>query len=272
MQVRIYLGDSEDENYVLKAFHEGSGGKLVTLDEYEPSEIAVVFGTYKKKIERSFKRGAVIAEQKKLGLDTIIIETGYLNRGSGKTNHYAVGLNGINGRADFKNRNSPYNRAEKLGVIPGEWRRGDHIVLCGQVPWDASVDFSNHQDWLNSTVRGIFLRTDRNVIFRPHPLCKLSPINGTVYSTRSLENDLKHAHCCVTFNSNSGVEAVVDGVPTLSFDIGSMVYEVSGHLLDDIEEPKRFDRTQWLANLCHAQWTPEEMKNGETWDHLKLNT
>jgi hypothetical protein len=74
----------------------------------------------------------------------------------------------------------------------------------------------------------------------------------------------------VTFNSNSGVEAVVDGVPTLSFDIGSMVYEVSGHLLDDIEEPKRFDRTQWLANLCYAQWNPEELRNGEAWDHLKL--
>lgn len=270
MQVVTYLGDNEDENYVLRAFHEGSGGKLKTLDEYEPSEIAVVMGTFKKHVERSYKRGAIIKAQKEKNQDTIILETGYINRGSGKDNHYSVGLNGINGRADFRNKNSPYDRVEKLGIIMGEWRSGDHIVICGQVPWDASVDFSDHIDWLEKTARAIFLKTDRNIIFRPHPLCKLNPITGTVYSTRSLENDLRNAHCCITFNSNSGVEAVIDGVPTFTFDEGSMAYGVTSHSLDDIETPLRPDRTQWLANLCYAQWTAEEMRNGETWDHLRL--
>ena len=268
MQIRTYLSDSEEENYVLTKFFEACGGELTTLDNYEPSDVAVVFGTYKKNVARSYARGAIVKSQKEKNLDTVIIETGYLNRGSGIQNHYAVGLNGINGRADFKNRNSPHDRAEKLGIKLQDWKDGEYIVLCGQVPWDASVDFSDHQDWLHKSARAIFLKTDKSVIFRPHPLCKLKPIEGTIYSTRSLENDLKDAFCCVTFNSNSGVEALVNGVPVFAFDEGSMVYSVSSHSFDDLENPLKPDRTQWLSDLCYAQWKPDEFE--EACRHLQL--
>jgi hypothetical protein len=268
MSIRTYLGDSKEENYVLKAFHEACGGELTTLDKYEPSEVAVVFGTYKKHVARSYARGAIVKAQKEKNLDTLIIETGYLNRGAGKHHHYSLGFNGINGRADFRNKNSPPDRAQKLGITPKDWRNGDYILLCGQVPWDASVDFSNHVEWLHKTSRAIFLRTSREVIFRPHPLCKLNPIPGTVHSTRPLESDLKDAFCCVTFNSNTGVEAVLDGVPTFAFDEGSMAYAVSSHTLNDIDKPLRPDRQQWLNDLCYAQWRPDEFE--EACSHLKL--
>jgi len=268
MQIRTYLSDSESENYVLRAFNQACGGIITTLDNYEPSELAVVFGTYKKSVPRSFRRGAIVKSQKELGLDTVILETGYINRGSEKTNHYAVGLNGINGRADFKNKNSPTDRMKKLGVSLKEWNSGEYIVLCGQVPWDASVDFTDHKDWLHRTARGIFLKTDRPVIFRPHPLCKLEQIQGTTYSTRLLKSDLENCYACITFNSNSGVEAVIEGVSTFAFDEGSMAYEVSSHSLDQLDNPITPDRTQWLADLCYAQWLPEEME--EAWTHLKI--
>lgn len=264
MQVRVYLGESEEENFVLRALHKASGGVLTSLYDYEPSDVAVVMGTYKKHVPKSYQRGKVIESQKDRNLNTVILETGYLNRGGGPNHHYAVGLNGINGRADFRNSNSPPDRMEKLGVFPRDWKNGEHIVLCGQVPWDASVDFSNHIEWLHLTAREL-IKLGRLVIFRPHPLCKLKSIPGTIYSTRSLENDLKDAFSCVTFNSNSGVESVMDGVPTLAFDMGSMAYAVSGHSFEEVIKP---DRTQWLSNLCYAQWLPSEM--GEAWEHLRL--
>lgn len=267
LSVRTYLGDSEEENFVLQSFHRACGGILTTLDEYKPSDIAVVFGTFKKRVPRSFARGAVIERQKECG-QTIILETGYINRGSGKSNHYAVGLNGINGRADFRNKNSPQDRIEKLGVSLSEWKSGHHIVLCGQVPWDASVDFTDHEKWLLETAKSIRLKTSRPIIFRPHPLCKLKPISGTIYSTRPLEKDLKDAHACITFNSNAGVESVVHGIPAFAFDLGSMVYEVASHSLDELESPEKPDRSQWLADLTYAQWMPEEF--GEAWQHFKL--
>ena len=268
MQIRTYLSDSEQENYVLEAFNAGCGGELVSLNDYQPSDVAVVMGVYKKAVPRSFARGNVIAEQRTRKLKTIILETGYINRGDGPDNHYAAGWNGLNGRADFRNQACPADRAQKLGVELNSWRQGANIVLCGQVPWDAAVDFTDHKDWLQKAARAIFLRTDRPVIFRPHPKAKLPPIEGTVYSTRPLEQDLEDAYCCVTFNSNSGVEAVLSGVPTLTFDEGAMAWGVTGHKWDDIENPPKPDRAQWLNNLCYTQWTPAEMRDGEAWRHL----
>jgi len=265
MQVRTYLSQNEQENVVLRAFHEGCGGTLTTLDDYEPSDVAVVMGVFKKNIPVSFPRGHVIAEQRKLGKDVVILETGYINRGDGPDNHYAVGLNGLNGRADFKNKASPPDR---VTATLKDWREGHHIVLCGQVPWDASVDFTDHKAWLELAVRNIHLRTDRPVIFRPHPKCKLQPMQGTIYSTRPLEVDLKDAHACVTFNSNSGVEAALAGVPVFAFDEGSMVWDIANKSFDLIETPQRPDRSQWLADLSYCQWTCAELREGKAWRHL----
>lgn len=272
MQVRVYTHDSDAENLVLAAFYEGCTEKkvLTSIDRYEPSDVAVVMGVYKKHVPRSFPRGHVISEQKRLGKQVVILETGYINRGDGPENHYACGLGGLNGRADFKNQNSPADRAEGIRLQP--WKQGKNIVVCGQVPWDASVDFTDHREWLERTVRGIFLRTDRPVVFRPHPKAGLPPIPGAIYSTRPLAEDLEDAWCCVTFNSNSGVEAAMAGVPVFAFDEGSMVWPIANKTLDKIENPEMPDRQQWLSDLCYAQWTPQEMAEGLAWRHLFRST
>jgi hypothetical protein len=74
----------------------------------------------------------------------------------------------------------------------------------------------------------------------------------------------------VTFNSNSGVEAALAGVPVFAFDEGSMVWEIANKTFDAIDNPQRPDRTQWLADLSYAQWTPREMREGKAWRHLNL--
>ena len=49
----------------------------------------------------------------------------------------------------------------------------------------------------------------------------------------------------------------------------SVVYDISSHLLSEIEKPNTSDISQWLHNLCYAQWTIKEMEEGKTWAHLK---
>lgn len=110
--------------------------------------------------------------------------------------------------------------------------------------------------------------TDREIIFRPHPLAKMPPIHGLDYSTCPIKEDLDRAYSVVTFNSNTAVEAVMDGIPSFSFDVGSMAYEVTSHNLNTLETPLVFDRQQWANNLAYAQWTLDEMKKGEAWEHL----
>jgi len=273
MQVRFYLSQYEAENYVIRALYTGCPEEktLTTLDDYQPSDVAVVMGVFKKNIPASFKRGHVIHEQNKRGLNNLILETGYVNRGDGPFNHYALGWNGLNGRADFRNKGMPADRAGKLPVKLQPWKAsGDYILVCGQVPWDASCDFIDYEQWLGFILGVCKSSTDKRIILRPHPKCGLSLVEWKDRSTiRSIEEDVKDAHCVVSFNSNSGVDAVIAGTPNIVFDRGAMAYEVS-HNKDviDFDKLPRPDRTQWFNNLAYAQWTSSEMRSGEAWNHI----
>ena len=268
--IRFYKSQYPAENVVIEAAYEGCPEEkfLTKLGDYQPSDVAVVMGVYKKRVPASYPRGEVIREQNLRGLNCLILETGYINRGAESDNHYAFGWNGLNGRADFRNEGMPADRAEKLGVKLQPWKEdGDYVLLCGQVPWDASVDVTDHVIWLNEAVQNIDIATHREIVFRPHPLARIPPLEGCEYSTQPLEIDLADAWCQISFNSNSGVDAVLAGVPVFAYDEGSMVYSMARKDWN-IELPHMPDREQWLNDICYAQWTPDEFRNGDAWRHI----
>jgi hypothetical protein len=269
--INFYLSGNPVHDAVIKSFYDGcpESKKLINNFEYTESDVSVIFGFFKKKIALSIPRGMVFAEQRKRGLDVVVLETGYINRGDGPTNHYAAGLNGLNGRADFRNTNMPSDRAEKLQLTLKPWKKeGEFILLAGQVPWDASVDHIDMVEWLKSTIINIKKYTSKSIIFRPHPLANLPPFEGCIYSTNSLLHDLDQAHAVVCFNSNIGVDSVLDGVPIFIGDDGSMVKSIANTDLTLLDKPLLNDRRQWLNDIAYSQWTPAEMSDGYAWKHL----
>lgn len=254
----------------MTAFYEGcpTEANLIEGFKYEPSEVAVVFGVHKSKISKSWPRGRVFREQRKNNLDVVVLETGYINRGDGQNHHYAAGLNGLNGRADFRNKNMGPERFEALKVDLRPYSPGQNVIVCGQVPWDASVDHSDHKAWIHQTLKKLEQLTTRPIIFRPHPLANLPRVPGFGYSTAPLAEDLKDAHAVVTFNSNSGVEAALYGKPVFAADEGSMVWSIANKELHRIEDPEYPNRQQWARNLAYCQWTLAEMREGKAWAHL----
>lgn len=260
--VNFYLSGNEVHDRVIRSFFEGcpEEKQLIRDFEYQPSDVAVIFGVYKSKVPISWPRGKVFQSQRKNNKDVIVLETGYINRGDGNNHHYAAGFNGLNGRADFKNKNMPGDRFFSLGIEIKPWAKGDHIVLCGQVPWDASVDHINMMEWLGDAYRLIRMRSSRTVVVRHHP-CISKP-------TKTFLDEISEAHAVVTFNSNSGVEALIAGKPVFAFDEGSMAWPVCNKSFDLIENPVKPDRAQWLNDLAYSQWTPDEMKEGLAWKHL----
>lgn len=269
--VRAYLSGNPVHDRVIKAFAEGCGASLHQFDEYELSDVAVIFGVFKSRVPISWPRGEVFRRQRQNNLDVVVLETGYINRGDGETHHYAAGFNGLNGRADFRNQGMPPDRLRNLGVKLGQWRwlRYGDILLCGQVPWDASVDHSDHIAWLNESYAQLNAVAKGRVVFRPHPLAKNAyPLLPCRYSEGPMSEALANASVVVTFNSNSAVEAVLEGVPSIACDPGSMAWAVTGHTLGEVVSPPMEDRAQWAANLAYCQWTLEEMKSGEAWAHL----
>jgi hypothetical protein len=267
--INHYLFGNPAHDRVILAFYEGcpEPKKLIENYRYEPSEVAVVFGWYKSKMPMSWPRREVIFQQRNENLDVVVLETGYVNRGEGKRHHYAAGLNGLNGRANFRNQGMPGDRARRLAVELKPYKQGENIILCGQVPWDAAVDNTDHVAWLKACAAALKTHA-RPVVFRPHPLAYLPPISGCKFSQKPLSDDLRNAWALVTFNSNSGVEALIEGVPVFAFDEGSMVWNVCNRSLSDMESPSLPDRGEWLNDLCYAQWTLDEMKAGLAWKHL----
>jgi hypothetical protein len=269
--IRVYLSGNLVHDRVLEAFAAGCEDEveLVKDFKYEPSSVAVIFGVRKSKVPISWPRGEVFRQQREKNLDVVVLETGYINRGDGENHHYAAGLNGLNGNADFRNLAMPDTRFKKLGVEPRPWRAdGEHIILCGQVPWDASVDHINLVDWLKYAAHRIKQHTKRPIIFRPHPYAMLPPIEGCDYSTDNLAHDLHGAWALVSFNSNSGVEAALAGIPVFGFDKGAMYLPIANQYFRQMGKPFMPDRSDWLNNLAYAQWTPQEMREGRTWNHL----
>ena len=281
--IAFYLSGNPTHDRAITALYEGcpEERKLIEGFRYEPSDVAVIFGVYKSKVVISWPRGEIFRQQRQNNKDVIVLETGYINRGDGENHHYAAGFNGLNGRADFKNKGMPDDRYIKLShEFPHQAvmksycqpRETGHVILCGQVPWNASVVHVDHVAWLNETAMKLKEQTRRRIVFRPHPLAKIPQIKWCEYSTAPLWRDLAWATAVVTFNSNTGVEALINGVPVFAFDEGSMVWSICNKDLRRIDFPETPARQRWLNDLCYAQWTLNEMRSGETWKHLTRST
>lgn len=214
----------------------------------------------------------IIERQQATGRDYLVMERGYIGD---RMQWTSLGFNGLNGRAQFYADDSPGDRWGKY--FGDEWlkpwkRDGKYILLCGQVPGDASVRHIGIHVWARYMAE--CLRGEHPAFpirYRPHPIevqrRRAVEIKGAEFSTRPLEEDLGDAMMAVTFNSNVGVDALIAGVPALAYDKGSMVYRLASH---EAAQPLQYpDRRQWARDMAYCQWSWSEIESGEAWEHLR---
>ena len=223
-------------------------------------DLAILWGVRHKRL---------ILNIREKGGDYLVLERGYIGD---RQKYISCGFNGLNGKANFMNKGLGDFRSKHFQHLmqPFIKNRGNYIVIMGQMENDASVKYIGFNNWLDDTFRQLKNITDRKIYYRPHPLS----INQHV--TEGLEvihGDLHHviqkAHCVVTLNSNSGVDTILAGVPCVSMDRGSMIYDVTQHNINAVIKPVFKDRQQWFNELAYCQWTDEEMASGAAWQHLK---
>jgi len=212
----------------------------------------------------------LIETQEHAGKDYIILERGYFGDRNEMT---SIGFNGLNGRANFLNDNSDGDRWNALGGQYLPWKAdGDYILVMGQVMGDASLKNVDFIHWIRSANYELQFLYEKPIVCRPHPLQSAKNRHSPCHdfenvSTKTLAEDLKSAFCVVTYNSNSGVDAAMAGVPVVACDFGSMAWPIAAQGIR--EKLKRPDRKQWAHNLAYCQWTDAEIKGGDAWDHLK---
>lgn len=199
---------------------------------------------------------------RKYGGNVLVLERAYL--GDRLKDWLSLGWNGLNGRADFcVPKNPTLERFQKHFTLKPWKTGGDKIIIMGQIYRDASLNGKDLTSWYEQIVRDLEKAHGLPVFFRDHPHVSATRRNFNPRIARfkgTLEDALAQAACVVTYNSNTAVDAVVNGVPAMSFDEGSMAYAVTSHDATKIIRP---DRDAWAARLAWCQMTPAELASGD---------
>jgi len=215
-------------------------------------------------------RNKAVWDQKK---PTIVLEVGGIKRGT----TWKVGLNGINRDAYFGPNNNDDARVLSLGLTLKPWRtNSDFILICGQhdksLQWQGMPSMSQ---WLLDTIDTIRTHSERPILFRPHPRCPLPTIENefkNVYrqqpvqlpnSYDDFDMGFDNVHATVSYSSNPGVHSIINGIPAF-VGHSSLAYDVANDIdfMHDIEAPFMPDRTQWLNDYAHTEYTLEEISQG----------
>ena len=238
----------------------GIGVRWLSSPNCDPKADVAVFWSLRHK--------QIIAAQREHGRDFIVLECPFFGpRAVNAMQMCSAGWNGLNGRADFRNANSPADRWKQHGPMLAEWQpAGEYALIIGQCVGDMSHAHADIGQWYTRMIAewGEVMP----VAFRDHP--KAAPYRTSVPKLNGpLADELKRAAIVVTFNSNTGVDALLAGVPVYAEDEGSMVYRVASHRVGQTMFP---DRRQWAHDLAYCQWNIDEIASGETWEHLKNGT
>ena len=168
--------------------------------------------------------------------------------------------------------------SSKLGIQMKPWRTsGNHILVCLQRNGGWSMRGYNSVQWANDTIATLRQLTDRPIIVRGHPGDKKTryfPQHKDVFlsSNPSILQDLQGAWATVLYNSSPSVVSAIEGVPVFLTDPQpeySQSHEVSNTKIKRINDPKLFDREDWVQKLAMCHWNFEELASGEAWRHFR---
>ena len=217
---------------------------------------------------------AVWSHYRNLGRPVIVIDIGALYRGE----TWKIALNSITANGYYGHQeNLDWDRPRKLGIsLAINVTRNPRIVIAAQHARSLQVvGLVSMEGWVVQQVEQLRKVTDRPIVVRPHPRSALDWA-GLVHLPRDvvIEKPVKLAntydsynlafdcHAIINHNSGPGIQAALAGTRPI-VDSSSLAYPVSIDI-NNIELPYDTDRDQWLVEICHTEYTLEEIRQG-TW-------
>lgn len=213
---------------------------------YRQSDISVLFGpNYWKRIERD---GGTY-----LMVNRVLIST------NPQHVHDVVALswNGFNGRGTFCVDDYSSDKRLSMFIDPVKdvktWRKsGDYLLLCGQADLGRCGKFASLGEFYNY-VKGTAAEP---VVLRPHP---------SQGQSVPLQTHFHMSRAAAVLNSTVAVDAMLAGVPVISFDEGNPVHSIAGHTLAETMTPDRMPLFRYMA---HCQHFAHEIGSGDFWEQL----
>lgn len=210
------------------------------------------------------RQQAIIESQKQKKAHYLVMERGYIGD---RYQWTSLGFDGLNGRARFPVINDHQKRWNKhFAKLMMPWRttKTNLAVIMGQCRGDAALGALDFSTWVLHTARKL-KELNYVPVLRPHPGDPELTVKDVKRIDGTLAEALAQARLVVTYNSNSGVDAVMAGVPTYAEDEGSIAWPVTGRHFS----PTTPDRGKWSEKMAYTQWLPEEIESGAAWAALK---
>ena len=192
----------------------------------------------------------------------ICIEIGALHRGI----TWKIALNNVNAQGYYGHKeNLDYNRPHKLGIqLQTNTLNHNRILVAGQHNKSLQLQGVDQESWYLQKIQEI--ACGRQVVVRPHPRCSLDrtrfPNNVVWEQPKKLQGTYDNFDIhwnfdlVINYNSGPGIQSVIAGVP-VAVDSSSLAHNV-------------LDREQWLVEICHTEYTLEEIELGSWIKRLKL--
>ena len=275
-------GGTEPYN-AMKSALKDDGHTIITANSPVQADLCLLWSVQ----FRVPKRQKIFDWYRKRGIPVLIIEVGALQRNI----LWRVALNNIDNTGQYGlGQPQDPQRPNDLGINLEPWRyeRGENIYICLQNDRCANWPHSeNLNQWLINTVRKLRRTTERPIVIRPHPR-KREPIPPEVTHTQNVRVEipqvkntdpdgtdfqriLDDAWAVVNVSSNPGVEAVISGVPVFVAH-NNLAASVGRTDVRRIENPVMPDRTDWLQDMIHREWSIDEIRQGIPWQRIKPYT
>ena len=160
----------------------------------------------------------------------------------------------------FKKQLKPWHKGKKILVLP---------------PTNAIANFFGVEDWLEKTLNTLKKSTDREIDIREkpyNPTIAVDHVGATVKVDRPTVHkgqiDWTQYYATVTYNSNTMVASLENGVPVFCDPVNSAAAPISETDFSKIETPKYGDRIALFSSLAYNNWSLNEMANGTAWRML----
>lgn len=212
---------------------------------------------------------AVYQHYRAQGRPVIVLDVGALYRNQ----TWKLAVNNVNAEGYYGHLdNLDWDRPRKLGIsVAVSMSHNPSILIAAQHRKSQQVsDLVSIEQWITEQVQIIRNNTDRPIRVRAHPR---SPLNQSLlpagiafetveklantYDSFNLRFD---CHAVVNYNSGPGIQSAINGVRPVVHNT-SLAYPVSVSYAD-IEQPYTVDRDLWLVQICHTEYTIDELRRG----------
>jgi hypothetical protein len=203
------------------------------------------------------------------GRPVIIIDAGALYRGT----TWKIAVDNINALGYYGHQQDlDWDRPKRLGISLGyTWPGSPAISIAAQHGASLQVgDLESIESWIFQQISLIRSHTDRPIVIRPHPRYQLDLLDfgpdislelpakiTDTYDSFNLRFDYQ---ALVNYNSGPGIQAAIEGCPVI-VDQTSLAHPISITYAELDQRPQR-DRDQWLVEICHTEYTLQEIRQG----------